>query len=53
MYIVPEVSLEGLGVVAKQRIDQPKQLHDSLVLSQVLVTLQQKHEVTAIAACAQ
>ena len=47
----PEVSLEGLGVVAKQRVNESKQLHDPLVLSEVLVTLQQEHEVTTITTC--
>ena len=44
----PEVSLEGLWVIGEQSVDQTKQLHHSLVLSQVLVTLQQEHEVTPI-----
>ena len=47
----PEVSLEGLGVVAKESVDQSKQLHHSFVLSQVLVTFQQEHIVPTIATC--
>ena len=46
----PEVSLKGLGVVAKEGVDEAKELHHPLVLPQVLVTLQQEHVVTAIAA---
>ena len=42
------MSLEGLGVVAKESVDKSKQLHDSLVLSEIFVTLQQEHVVTTI-----
>ena len=47
----PEVSLKGLGVVAKESVDQSKQLHHSFVLSQILVTFQQEHIVPTIATC--
>ena len=39
-HYVPEVSLECLWVVAKESVDQPKQLHDPLILPQVFMTLQ-------------
>lgn len=48
---LPEVLAQGRGVVSQQRVDQTKQLHDALVLPQVLVTFQQEHELVAIAAC--
>lgn len=46
---IPQVSLESFRIIVKQSVDQPKQLHYSLILSQVLVTFQQKHEVLSIA----
>lgn len=33
-----EMPLERLGVLLKQRVDEPEKLHDSLVLSKILVT---------------
>lgn len=48
---VPEVLAQGRGVVGEQRVNQTEQLHDSLVLPQVLVALQQEHELVAVAAC--
>lgn len=48
---VPEVLAQGRGVVGEQRVNQAEQLHDSLVLPQVLVALQQEHELVAVAAC--
>lgn len=43
------MSLEGLRVISEQCIDQPKELHDSLILPQVLMALQKEHEITTIA----
>ena len=51
-YHPPEVSLEGLRVIGKKGVDQSEQLHHPLVLTQVLVTLQEEHEVLSIAPCA-
>lgn len=48
---VPEVLAQGRGVIGEQRINQAEQLHDSLVLPQVLVALQQEHELVAVASC--
>ena len=48
---IPQVSLESFRVIVEQSVDQPKQLHYSLILSQVLVTFQQEHEVLPIASC--
>lgn len=48
---LPEVLSQGRGVIGEQRVDQAEQLHDSLVLPQVLVALQQEHELVAVAAC--
>lgn len=48
---VPEVLAQGRGVVGQQRVDQTKELHDSLILPQVLVALQQEHELVAVATC--
>lgn len=48
---VPEVLAQGRRVIGKQRVNQAEQLHDSLVLPQVLVALQQEHELVAVAAC--
>lgn len=38
-----EVVAVRRGVGLQQRVDQPEQLHDPLVLAQVLVPLQQEH----------
>ena len=46
-----EVSLEGLLVGSQQRIDELKQLHHSLVLTEVLVTFEEEHVLAAITAC--
>ena len=46
-----EVSFEGLLVGSQQRIDELKQLHHSLVLTEVLVTFEEEHVLTAITAC--
>lgn len=48
---LPEVLAQGRGVIGQQCVDQTKQLHDSLILPQVLVALQQEHELMAITAC--
>lgn len=48
---LPEVLAQGCRVVGQQCVDQTKQLHDSLILPQVLVALQQEHELVAVAAC--
>lgn len=48
---VPEVFAQRRWVVGQKRVDQAKQLHDSLVLPQVLVALQQEHELMAVASC--
>ena len=45
------MSLEGLRVIVEESVDQSKELHYSLVLSQVLVTFQQEHEILSIAPC--
>jgi len=43
------MSLEGLGVVGEEGVDQSEQLHHPFVLTQVLVTLQEEHEVFPVA----
>ena len=43
--------LEGLRTIHEKCIDKAKQLHDSLVLMQVLMAFQEEHEVSTIAAC--
>lgn len=48
---LPEVLAQGRGVVCQKSVDQTKQLHDSLILPQVFVALQQEHELVAITAC--
>lgn len=48
---VPEVLAQGCGVIGEQRVNQAEQLHDSLVLPQVLVALQQEHELVAVTTC--
>lgn len=48
---LPEVLAQGRRVVSQQCVDQTKQLHDSLVLPQVLMAFQQEHELMAITAC--
>lgn len=47
---LPEVLAQGCGVIGEQRVNQAKQLHDSLVLPQVLVAFQQEHELMAVTA---
>lgn len=48
---LPEVLAQGRGVIGQQCVNQAKQLHDSLILPEVLVALQQEHELMAVAAC--
>lgn len=48
---LPEVLAQGRRVVGQQCVDQTKQLHHSLILPQVLVALQQEHELVAVTAC--
>lgn len=48
---LPEVLAQGRRVVGQQCVDQTKQLHDSLILPQVFMALQQEHELVAITAC--
>lgn len=48
---LPEVLAQGRRVVGQQCVDQTKKLHDSLILPQVLVALQQEHELVAVTAC--
>ena len=43
------MSLGGFLISSQERVHQTKQLHHSLVLTQVLVTFQQEHELRAIA----
>ena len=38
--ILREVSAEGFRVVEQEAVDQTKELHDPLILPQVLMTLQ-------------
>ena len=45
-----EISLAGLSVVAKEGVDEPEELHDALVLPQVLVALEEKRVLAPIAA---
>jgi len=45
------MSLEGLGVTSKERVDQSKKLHHPLILPQVLMTLQKEHEILTITTC--
>lgn len=44
-----EVSLERLSVLLQERVDESKELHDSLVLSQILVSFEEEVVVFAIA----
>lgn len=48
---LPEVLAQGRRVICQQSVDQTKQLHDSLILPQVFMALQQEHELMAITAC--
>jgi len=43
------MSLERLWVIGKEGVDQTKQLHDSLILTQILVPLQEEHKLPTIA----
>ena len=43
------MSLECLWVIGKEGVDQTKQLHDSLILTQILVPLQEEHKFPTIA----
>ena len=45
------MSLESFRVIGEEGVDQAKELHDTLVLPQVLMALQKEHEVPTIAAC--
>ena len=45
-----QVPSEGLPVADEERVDEAEKLHHSLVLPQVLVTLQQEHVGPAVAA---
>lgn len=47
----PEVLAQRCRVISEQCVNQAEQLHDSLVLPQILVALQQEHELVAVAAC--
>lgn len=48
---LPEVFPQRCRVISQQSVDQTKQLHDSFILSQILVALQQEHELMAITSC--
>lgn len=43
------MSFEGFGILLQQGIDETEKLHDSFVLTQVLVTLEQEIVIDAIA----
>ena len=43
------MSLESFWVVGEESVHQTKQLHHPLILSQVLMTLQEEHKLPAIA----
>ena len=45
------MTIEGLWVVEQQRVNEAKQLHDSFTLTEVLMALQQEHEVMTVAIC--
>ena len=45
------MSLEGVLVGSQQCVDELKQLHHSLVLTEVLVTFEEEHVLTTITAC--
>ena len=45
-----EVAPEGLRIVDEQRVDETEELHDALVLAQVLVALEQEHVGLTVAA---
>lgn len=44
-----QVAPEGVWVTNEESVDQTKELHHPLILSKVLMTLQQEHKVTSIA----
>ena len=46
-----EVASERLGVREKQRVDEAEELHDALVLTQVLVTFQKELVLLAVTPC--
>ena len=48
---VREVSSKGVSIAAKQRVDETKELHDSLVLAQIFMTLQQELVLLPITPC--
>ena len=50
VYLNSEVSPESVRVIDEQRVDQAEQLHDALVLPQVLVALEQEHVLLAVGA---
>ena len=45
-----QVAPERLRVVEEERVDEAEELHDALVLPQVLVALEQEHVLAAVAA---
>ena len=43
------MTFESDGIVGKQGVDETKELHDTFVLSEIFVSLQQEHEFGTIA----
>lgn len=46
-----KMALERLGIFAEQSIHKPEELHDTLVLSQILVTFKKESVVLAVTTC--
>ena len=47
----PQVLAQGGRVVGQQRVHEPEELHHPLILPQILMALQQEHELMPVAAC--
>lgn len=46
----PQMALEGLRVLGEKGVAEPEELHDTLVLPQIFVSLEQEAKVLAVAA---
>ena len=48
---IREVPTQSFGVAHQQGVDQTEELHNSLILASVLVTLQQEYVRLSVGAC--
>ena len=51
MRLLREISSKRFRVVEEKRVNEAKELHDSFVLSQILVALQQELILLAVITC--